>query len=279
MTHFLPIERTAEHTYALRVTEALCVGPDRARVPVRRGGARRRRPRAGADPSAAASSGRRRSTCRFARLGSIVELDVAVRTGGPLGHAGDGRRPRRWVHHLQCHGLAGRARGLSRPALARHARYAPAGRLPGGAAAPDAGSQRPPPSGSRRALASPTPRARKPWRPAARSSGCAQDSPARSTARRSPSSPTSCLAPLAARLAAAAAATASTTTCASGRSCRPNGCCAMFRRRRRARGFGHGHMRLYAEDGTLMATASQSIVLRSYRRTRAESGLTGRISG
>lgn len=31
-----------------------------------------------------------------------------------------------------------------------------------------------------------------------------------------------------------------------------------------ARGFGHGHMRLYAMDGTLMATASQSIVLRSY---------------
>jgi acyl-CoA thioesterase II len=31
-----------------------------------------------------------------------------------------------------------------------------------------------------------------------------------------------------------------------------------------ARGFGHGHMRLYAEDGTLMATASQSIVLRTY---------------
>lgn len=31
-----------------------------------------------------------------------------------------------------------------------------------------------------------------------------------------------------------------------------------------ARGFGHGHMRLYAQDGTLMATASQSIVLRTY---------------
>jgi acyl-CoA thioesterase-2 len=31
-----------------------------------------------------------------------------------------------------------------------------------------------------------------------------------------------------------------------------------------ARGFGHGHMRLYAEDGTLMATASQSIILRTY---------------
>ena len=31
-----------------------------------------------------------------------------------------------------------------------------------------------------------------------------------------------------------------------------------------ARGFGHGHMRLYATDGTLMATASQSIVLRTY---------------
>ncbi len=31
-----------------------------------------------------------------------------------------------------------------------------------------------------------------------------------------------------------------------------------------ARGFGHGHMRLYAEDGALMATASQSIILRTY---------------
>ena len=31
-----------------------------------------------------------------------------------------------------------------------------------------------------------------------------------------------------------------------------------------ARGFGHGHMRLYAEDGTLMATASQSIILRTH---------------
>jgi acyl-CoA thioesterase len=31
-----------------------------------------------------------------------------------------------------------------------------------------------------------------------------------------------------------------------------------------ARGFAHGHMRLYAEDGTLMATASQSIILRTY---------------
>ena len=27
-----------------------------------------------------------------------------------------------------------------------------------------------------------------------------------------------------------------------------------------ARGFGHGHMRLYAQDGTLMATASQSLI-------------------
>ncbi len=39
-----------------------------------------------------------------------------------------------------------------------------------------------------------------------------------------------------------------------------------------ARGFGHGHMRLYAEDGTLMATASQSIVLRSYHEPAAAAG-------
>ena len=31
-----------------------------------------------------------------------------------------------------------------------------------------------------------------------------------------------------------------------------------------ARGIGHGHMRLYAQDGTLMATASQSIILRTH---------------
>jgi acyl-CoA thioesterase len=39
-----------------------------------------------------------------------------------------------------------------------------------------------------------------------------------------------------------------------------------------ARGFGHGHMRLYAEDGTLMATASQSIILRSYGESGAQTG-------
>ncbi|MGH6780872.1 MAG: hypothetical protein ACREB5_02030 [Sphingomonadaceae bacterium] len=32
-----------------------------------------------------------------------------------------------------------------------------------------------------------------------------------------------------------------------------------------ADGFGHGQMLLFAEDGTLMATASQSVVLRSAR--------------
>jgi acyl-CoA thioesterase-2 len=36
-----------------------------------------------------------------------------------------------------------------------------------------------------------------------------------------------------------------------------------------ARGFGHGHMRLYAQDGTLMATASQSIVLRDHAQRMA----------
>lgn len=39
-----------------------------------------------------------------------------------------------------------------------------------------------------------------------------------------------------------------------------------------ARGFGHGHMRLYAEDGTLMATASQSIILRSYHEPARKDG-------
>lgn len=35
-----------------------------------------------------------------------------------------------------------------------------------------------------------------------------------------------------------------------------------------AHGFGHGQMLLFAEDGTLMATASQSVVLRSTRHVR-----------
>jgi len=39
-----------------------------------------------------------------------------------------------------------------------------------------------------------------------------------------------------------------------------------------ARGFGHGHMRLYAEDGTLMATASQSIILRTYSASEPNAG-------
>lgn len=39
-----------------------------------------------------------------------------------------------------------------------------------------------------------------------------------------------------------------------------------------ARGFGHGHMRLYAEDGTLMATASQSIILRTHLETIEKRG-------
>lgn len=39
-----------------------------------------------------------------------------------------------------------------------------------------------------------------------------------------------------------------------------------------ARGFGHGHMRLYAQDGTLMATASQSIILRTHSEIIAKGG-------
>ena len=32
-----------------------------------------------------------------------------------------------------------------------------------------------------------------------------------------------------------------------------------------ARGFGHGHIYLWAEDGTLMATASQSAMIRPWK--------------
>jgi acyl-CoA thioesterase len=32
-----------------------------------------------------------------------------------------------------------------------------------------------------------------------------------------------------------------------------------------ARGFGHGHLYLWAEDGTLMGTASQSAMIRPWR--------------
>ncbi|MEP7210286.1 MAG: thioesterase family protein [Alphaproteobacteria bacterium] len=38
------------------------------------------------------------------------------------------------------------------------------------------------------------------------------------------------------------------------------------------RGFGHGDMRLFAEDGTLMATASQSLILRNFDAVGAQRG-------
>ena len=41
------------------------------------------------------------------------------------------------------------------------------------------------------------------------------------------------------------------------------------------RGFGHGDMRLFAEDGTLMATASQSLILRTLDPLRASAAQGG----
>ena len=43
------------------------------------------------------------------------------------------------------------------------------------------------------------------------------------------------------------------------------------------RGFGHGLVHMFAEDGTLLATASQSCIMRYWRRPEADPVLTGRV--
>ena len=61
------------------------------------------------------------------------------------------------------------------------------------------------------------------------------------------------------------AATASTTRCASPGSSPPSGCCSTSACTPCANGFGHGVVHLWAEDGTLLATASQSAIVRFWR--------------
>ena len=69
------------------------------------------------------------------------------------------------------------------------------------------------------------------------------------------------------------AATASTTRCGSPGSCPPSGCCVDIRVHAVHNGFGHGLVHLWAEDGTLLATASQSHASSGYWKPRSASAL------
>ncbi|MEJ7722013.1 MAG: hypothetical protein WKF58_17000 [Ilumatobacteraceae bacterium] len=60
-----------------------------------------------------------------------------------------------------------------------------------------------------------------------------------------------------------AAATASTTRCACADSCRRSGCLLDIQVQAVERGFGHGLVHMFAQDGTLLATASQSCIVRA----------------
>ncbi len=83
--------------------------------------------------------------------------------------------------------------------------------------------------------------------------------------RRSPSSATTCRSASARRSGARPAATASTTRCASARLVPTEWVLLDIRIDAVANGFGHGVVHLWAEDGTLMATASQSTIVRYWR--------------
>ena len=48
------------------------------------------------------------------------------------------------------------------------------------------------------------------------------------------------------------------------RSSPPSGCCSTSASTACANGFGHGAVHLWAEDGTLLATASQSTIVRAF---------------
>ena len=72
------------------------------------------------------------------------------------------------------------------------------------------------------------------------------------------------------------AATASTTPCGSSTSCPTDWVLLDIQVHAVANGFGHGLVHLWAEDGTLLATASQSTIVRFHeefeerRRRQAE---------
>ena len=52
--------------------------------------------------------------------------------------------------------------------------------------------------------------------------------------------------------------------------CRPSGCCSTSASHAVERGFGHGLVHMFAEDGTLLATASQSCIVRYWQGRRRD---------
>lgn len=271
MTHFLPIKRTAEHTYTLRVTEELCVGPiDHVFL---FGGAG-----LGGAVSALEQSFQRglvwatAQYISFARLGSEVQLDVGVAQAG------------RSVTQATVTGRVGSDTIFSvMAALGDRDGY------------PDLHwrdmPDMPPPDECEQQKQRPTqdPRARLRQTLDVRlKPGEAPIQEAISTGRSQlwirarQSDPVD-----AALLAVFADFVPGCIGGALGRGGGGNSLDNNLRVRKivptewvlcdvqaqaAARGFGHGHMRLYAQDGTLMATASQSIVLRSYHEPTAKSG-------
>ena len=89
-----------------------------------------------------------------------------------------------------------------------------------------------------------------------------------STPPRSPSSATSCRWASARRSGSSAAATASTTPCGSCTLVPTEWVLLDIRVHAVERGFGHGLVHMFAEDGTLLATASQSCIVRSWDQRR-----------
>ena len=100
--------------------------------------------------------------------------------------------------------------------------------------------------------------------------------------RRSRSSATSCRSASARRWASSSAATASTTRCGSCTLVPTEWVLVDMRVHAVAHGFGHGLVHLWAEDGTLLATASQSCVVRPRTRAAREclgQGVLGQEAG
>ncbi len=270
MTHFVPIERTAEHSYALRVTEELCVGP--LGHVFLFGGAG-----LGAAVRALEQSFERglvwatAQYVSFARLGSTVQLDVAVAQAG------------RSVTQAMVTGRVGgdtifnvmASLGERDGYPDQHWRDMPD--MP----PPEACEQEP-----QRPTQDPNSRLRQGLDVRAKP-GPSRHEEAMKTGRSQLWIRTKQPGPIdAATLAIFADFVPGAIGGALGRGGGGNSLDNNLRVRKivptewvlcdvqaqaAARGFGHGHMRLYAEDGTLMATASQSIVLRSYHEP-AKSG-------
>lgn len=271
MTHFLPIVRTGEHSYTLRVTEDLCVGP--LGHVFLFGGAG-----LGAAVLALEQTFQRglvwatAQYISFARLGAEVKLDVAIaQQGRSVTQAGiTGRVGDQMIFSV----LA--ALGEREGYPDRHWRDMPD--MP----PPDQCEQEP-----QRPTQDPNARLRRSLDVRA-IPGAARREMATETGRtllwirQKESAPVD-----AAMLAVFADFVPGAIGGAIGRNGGGNSLDNNLRVRRivpthwvlcevqaqaAARGFAHGHMRLYAEDGTLMATASQSIVLRTYTPPPSESG-------